>query len=222
MTDVWLGIETTSDIGGVALVRQGRILSEIQLPERTRHSELLLPAIEELLSLAGTVPGDIHGIAVSSGPGSYTGLRIGIASAEGLASGWNTGLKGVSTLRVLAASIDTHSPVLACIRARKHEVFAAVYSTSTSGSSELLMPSVYDVSSLDGICEIFPELIAVGNGRSELSSPDLDWASEEHDAPRSSTVAVLGAELAASDGFDRALRPVYLRGFMEKARNALS
>lgn len=220
MTGVWLGIETTSDVGGVALVRREALLSEVRLPERTRHSELLLPAIEEMFSETSLSPADLLGVAVSSGPGSYTGLRIGIASAEGLAAGWGIGLKGVETLRVLAASTGSDLPVLACVRARKDEVFAAVYGGSAHGSPELLIPGAYRASSLEGISEKFPGLVAVGSGRSELGGIQLDWAPRELDTPDPQIVAVLGSQLSLK-GFDDVILPVYLRGFMEEAVDAL-
>jgi tRNA threonylcarbamoyladenosine biosynthesis protein TsaB len=101
-TGAWLGIETTSAGGGVAVVSDGELLAETFLPVDVVHSEKVLPAVSELFTITGTDPVEMAGIGVSLGPGSYTGLRIGIATALGLAAGLGVPLKGVGTLRVLA------------------------------------------------------------------------------------------------------------------------
>ena len=222
MTCAWLGIETTSHTGSVALRGEGGVLARIDLPERKRHSELILPAVEQLFSMTGSPLGKVEGIAVSAGPGSYTGLRIGIATAEGLAAGWRTGLKGVSTLRILSSGTGSATPVLACMRARDGEVYAAVYSDCRSRSDVLLEPGAYTAGALAGLSGKYPGLAAVGSGRTELGDLHLDWVPAEQDVPDAATAAALGAELARVDGFDRVITPIYLRDFMEKASDAPS
>jgi tRNA threonylcarbamoyladenosine biosynthesis protein TsaB len=102
VTDVWLGIETTSAEGGVALVSGEGILAETVLPVRAVHSEKVLPAVAGIFDSTGFDPRDLAGIGVSLGPGSYTGLRIGISTASGLSAGLGVPVKGVGTLRVIA------------------------------------------------------------------------------------------------------------------------
>ena len=222
MTGVWLGIETTSATGGIALLRDGKAIAEEYLPVIATHSEKVLPCISDLLEKTEVSQEEISGIAVSSGPGSYTGLRIGIATAIGLSAGWEKGLKGVATLRVLSSSVTSERPVLACIRARQSEVFAALYENSSPDAGVLIPPAVYSAAALEKELSSGYELIAVGSGRSELSLPDSAvWAPLLWDIPRPSLVALIGCIRAESEGFDNQITPIYLRGFNEKAKNSV-
>ena len=101
---IWLGIDTANTPISVALVKDGELLIEGTSAMAINHSLRAMPAIEELLEQAGLVPADIDAIAVSEGPGSYTGARIGVTIAKTLA--WTLGkpLVGVSTLKALAAN----------------------------------------------------------------------------------------------------------------------
>lgn len=93
-----LGIDTSTMTGGVALLQAGSLLGEAMLNIRTTHSERLLPALEKLLADAGLNVGDLGLISVVTGPGSFTGLRIGVATAKGLSYALQTPLVGVTTL----------------------------------------------------------------------------------------------------------------------------
>ncbi|MFO8183079.1 MAG: tRNA (adenosine(37)-N6)-threonylcarbamoyltransferase complex dimerization subunit type 1 TsaB [Candidatus Aegiribacteria sp.] len=215
---LWLGIETTGPTGGAALVENDRVLAEEFFPVVATHSEKLLPGISKLMGDLDVTGGRIAGIAVSAGPGSYTGLRIGIATAQGLAGGWNAGLAAVGTLRILAASVGTEEPVLACVRARKNEVFAAVYSGSSPDSGILLRPGVYTVPAILKKLEGLGKVTAVGNGQRGLSLPgNVAGTDEDLDVPRPSLAAVLGRHRAMEHGFDRYPVPVYLRDFNQRA-----
>lgn len=218
MTGVWLGIETTTSTGGVAVMQDGVLLAEECFPVRATHSEKVLPGIARLLKQAEVRSAEITGIAVSSGPGSYTGLRIGIATALGLSAGWGIGVVGVETLRVLALSVTAECPVLSCITARNNEVYAAVYANSSFEAHEIVPPGIYTTSAIEESITKLDEMIAVGSGKNIMSFPeqvritDLLW-----DTPRPSIVALLGSLKAESYGFDDHPTPVYLRGFNEKA-----
>jgi len=222
MRDVWLGIETSTVSGGVALLRNGMLLTEDSFPVQSVLSEELLPRISKLLEQADSVPEDIAGIAVSAGPGSYTGLRIGIATASGLSAGWGVGAVAVETLRIIAASVASDLPVIPCIRARSDEVFAAVYTDSSFDARVIVPPGVYVASALqDRIAEL-DEAIVVGSGRNLMSfSGNIRMASPIHDIPDPSLVASLGSLKAASQGFDTHPLPIYLRGFNQKADSSV-
>lgn len=218
--EYWLGIETTGPMGGAALVENDRVLAERFFPVVATHSEKLLPGISVLMEDLDVTGDRIAGIAVSAGPGSYTGLRIGIATAQGLASGWNAGLAAVGTLRILAASLKTAEPVLACIRARKNEIFAAVYSGSSPSADILVKAGVYTVPAILKKLEGFGKVTAVGNGQRVISLPGhVAGTDEEMDVPRPSTAAFLGRHRAREHGFDRYPVPVYLRDFNQRAKS---
>jgi tRNA threonylcarbamoyladenosine biosynthesis protein TsaB len=219
MTGLWLGIETTAPTGGAALVRDGGTVAEEYFPVVATHSEKLLPGIAGLMDSSGFDGKDIDGIAVSAGPGSYTGVRIGIATALGLARGWSTGVVAVDTLRILAAATDSPGPVLACIRARKNEVFAAVYGSSPPGETVIVEPGVYTADAIIRRLAGMRGVTAVGGGLIGMTLPEgIQRVDAKLDSPRPSTVAVLGSIAYAEDGFDEYPVPLYLRGFNEKAR----
>lgn len=123
-----LGIETATPHGSVALAGGGRLLGELHFFNPRTHSERILPAVENLLGTLGLKPRDLAAVAVSIGPGSFTGLRIGVAAAKGLAFSLGLPLYGIPTLEALAANAAPRTGVVcALIDARRGEVFTARY-----------------------------------------------------------------------------------------------
>jgi len=123
-----LGIDTSTRCGSVGLIDEDEVLVEHLLNIPITHSERLLRAIELALSEAGVAIGDLDGWAISLGPGSFTGLRIGVSTIKGLAFATRKPVAGVSTLDVLASQISP-TPHLVCpiLDARKGEVYTAFY-----------------------------------------------------------------------------------------------
>lgn len=214
MSGIWLGIDTTSPLGGVALLKDGLLLTEFILPVTGFHSEKILPAIEKALNESDVSGEDLSGIGVSLGPGSYTGLRIGLSTALGLSTGWKVPVKGVSTLRVIAAALPD-GPVLSCIRARTGEVFAGAFSSPDPLSEEFIPQSLYSAKVLEELVSsrVFS---AAGSGRSEIACSGLKWVHPLLDHPRSSIVAHCACSLADRDGFDKEIEPLYLREFNQR------
>jgi tRNA threonylcarbamoyladenosine biosynthesis protein TsaB len=134
---VLLAIETSGLCGSIALVTGRECLAEYSLQSRLTHSRRLMAGIEWLLAEAGLVWGQIGGIAVSLGPGSFTGLRIGLSTAKGLVMATGVPLLGVSALDGLAAQL-AHAAVPICpvLDARKKEVYAGFYRCRSGGVSE--------------------------------------------------------------------------------------
>ena len=112
---VILAFDTATDVATAALVREGEVLGE----RRSRAARILVD-VEELLAEAGLAPDAVDGIAVGTGPGGYTGLRMGLVTARTLAFSLGVGVAGVSTLDALAAGSPGAVPVL---DARRGEVF---------------------------------------------------------------------------------------------------
>lgn len=126
-----LAIETTGQICSVAIVSQSGIIGEYTLKNTLTHSENLLPIADNLLKTTGTILNEITHIAVSSGPGSFTGLRIGFACAKGLAHGTNSLIIEVPTLDALAYNVfDNKSLIVPIMDARRNQVYAAYYAHS--------------------------------------------------------------------------------------------
>ena len=126
-----LALETATDVCSVALWQDGRPTSELTLRRPRAHAEQLIPMIEAALGQSQTTRQDLSGVAVSMGPGSYTGLRIGASTAKGLAAALDVPLVGVPSLEALAAQAapwaEAGDLVAAAFNARRSEVYAALY-----------------------------------------------------------------------------------------------
>jgi len=123
-----IGIDTSTSCGAVGLIDDGEILSDYLLNIPVTHSERLLGAIEFVLKEARCSIGDVGGWAISLGPGSFTGLRIGVSTVKGLAFATGIPVAGVSTLDALGSQVSP-TPYLICpiLDARKKEVYTAFY-----------------------------------------------------------------------------------------------
>lgn len=123
-----LGIESSTPIASVAVVSEEKLLGEITLNIGLTHSEQLLPLIDELLRQTKLKSADLGGIAIAGGPGSFTGLRIGMATAKGLAQGLAVPIVSIPTLLALAY-LETGRPGLVCplLNARRDEVYTALF-----------------------------------------------------------------------------------------------
>lgn len=216
MKGAWLGIDTVFCPGAAAVVRADQVSSIETVPEGVATSEGLLPAVQRALGEADAAGPDLEGIAFTRGPGSYTGLRIAVATVRGLSTGWSVPLMGVSSLRLLSWGAGLSTPVLAVIRARKGEVFGALYASSDPFSHEIIPPGVYLASRLAERARAHHPA-AVGSGRLELGEARLEWLPRGHDKPGPEKCAILGRITSAEKGFDPSPEPLYLRDFMEKA-----
>lgn len=125
-----LSIETATLAGGVALMEEAGLIAEYRLHVEIRHSERLLLAIDRLLSDARTSVADLDAIAVSIGPGSFTGLRVGLSTAKGLAMGSRKPLVTVPTLEAMASLFPYSQPLIVpMLDARRQEVYWALFDT---------------------------------------------------------------------------------------------
>ena len=149
-----LAIETATDMVGVALVRgDGGSAERLHVGGRA-HAELLIPSIEEVCAASGCTVADVEVIAVDLGPGLFTGLRVGVATAKALGQALSVGLIGVSSLDILAAAAIERvqsggkpwsGVVVPVIDARRGEVFTAAYVCGASPSGGELAGDVVDL-----------------------------------------------------------------------------
>jgi tRNA threonylcarbamoyladenosine biosynthesis protein TsaB len=143
-----VAIETATETVAVAVRTPGGVQAELALTGRRRHVETLTPALEHLLTQVDLVPGDLGVVAVDVGPGLFTGLRVGVAVAKGLAQALGLGVVGVTSLDILtagAAGAGLRGLVLACVDARRGEVFATVHEVGGAGVDpvERLAPGLF-------------------------------------------------------------------------------
>lgn len=213
-----LGIETATVLGGVALVSGGgELLGEITLRNAESHAERILPAAAWLFSTLGFGASELAAVAVSQGPGSFTGLRAGIATAKGLAFALGVPLYGVSTLDALAAGAAPGAgTVCALFGARRGEVFRAFFAVGREGPQRLgpdrLLPFRALADELPENCLVVGELppacaALLPPGRTLRLAP-------RHLAhPRAAVIAALGSAAAAVGRASElaTLMPQYLR-----------
>jgi len=218
-----LGIDTGTPIAALGLVVDGRIAGSISQPV-TSHCASLPLAVDELLRASGLTPRDLGAIAVGIGPGSFTGLRIGLSYAKGLVMASGCAIVGVNSLDALAAtalaSPAAHQGVLVCplVDARRGEVYAALYRIVSDGleklSEDLVVALEHLTSRIEG------EVVLVGDSRANdaaalLSSRGLGVAVLDICSldSRGGLLAAIGAARFSRGEIDRpaSLEPLYLR-----------
>lgn len=123
-----LGIDSSVPRGSVALLENNQIISETSLKSGTNHSDGLLAALDHVLSQNRSSLKDVGGFGVTTGPGSFTGLRVGVSLVKGFVLARETPFKGIDTLEATAACVEPGShPICALLDARKKEVYYALF-----------------------------------------------------------------------------------------------
>jgi tRNA threonylcarbamoyladenosine biosynthesis protein TsaB len=203
-----VGIESSSRRGSVALLEDARVIASVEHEQPNSHAERLLPLLEQLLAEAGWPKSSLDRLGVGVGPGSFTGLRAGIALAEGLSVGLDRPLWGVGSLLSMArGALAEHSgPCCALLDARRSELFAAVYDRELR---ELCAPRALPIEGLSEFLAAFDVATVVGEVARTLGHERTLAAGHTLDLPHARWVAALTGEL------DEALsppEPQYVRG----------
>lgn len=185
-----LGIESSGDTGGVAIAETGHLLGEMCLDLAGAHTQRLAPATAQLLREIGAEVSGLGGVAVSLGPGSFTGLRAGLGLAKGLAYSRGLKLVGVPTLEVLAAGAEGGEWVLALADARRGEVFFALYRRSRGRLRECWPVRLGTV---EGLARAVQETVSGGGEGLRIVADGTSPLEEVRDA----LSGTLGAELTA-------------------------
>jgi len=171
-----LGIDTSGKVGGTALVRDGQdLVGEYTLNVETTHSERLMPAVSRVITGAGLEKHEVGAIAVACGPGSFTGLRIGITTAKVLAYAWDIPLVGVGTLDALAWQArwcllgGGDVLIMPVLNARRGEVYGQLYRLRgvAGGGNPVPLTEALAVSFenlLDIVEEYSDPVLALGDG----------------------------------------------------------
>ncbi len=166
-------LETATDVCSVALARGEVVVAERTAEEAFKHSSHLTPFIREVLDRAGVSPRQLQEVVLSDGPGSYTSLRVGAATAKGLCVALpGLQLRVVGSLTALATAVETERPVLAVLNSRKGQVFGQLFpgGDRQGGASELRGPHNILLRTDDWWA---PYLRAVGGGRVSLVGPGV-------------------------------------------------
>ena len=208
-----LAVDTTTERGSVAVTEDDSVAGEVRLASTEGHSRRLLPAVDFLLQSLGLRPSDLDAFAVTTGPGSFTGLRVGLSTVQGLALGAGRPCLGMSALDVLAARIAGAAPVLvALMDAYRGEVYGALYDEDgrSSGPATVEPPET--------LVARVPEIAAfVGDGARRHRELILSLRPRAVLPARSRFLAgtlgrLAGPRLQRGEGVaPAALRPLYLR-----------
>ncbi len=218
-----LAIESATGILGLALFEDGQLRAEIARDVGGRHAERLLPELDALLKALDWRPDAIDGIGISIGPGSFTGLRVGLATVKGIAFGGKPLVVAVPTLAALAEQGGREAsrlgqPVAALLDARRGEVYAGGWSDPHRAAADLLPESVCSATELaDGLPEGIG--LVVGEGAGAVAEallaqrPDLvRWGPPVLRARAAAVARLSMPRLAAGEGVAAEdLVPRYLR-----------
>jgi tRNA threonylcarbamoyladenosine biosynthesis protein TsaB len=202
-----LGIETSSRRGSVALVEHDRVVALRFHEELNRHGERILPLAEQLLAEASWPTSSLDRLGVGIGPGSFTGLRIGIALANGIALGIDRPLVGVGSLHSMArAAAPADGPIAAVLDARRSEFFIALFDAN---GKELVAPQAI---AQQGAEAKLRELAGASPARivGEAANGWTNSFKGNHaDLPSARVTALLAGEL---DPAQSPAIPLYIRG----------
>lgn len=163
-----LALDSSATTASVALCEDDKLLAEYTLNNGNTHSETILPMIESVLSQFGMTAGDIDLFAASSGPGSFTGVRIGAATLKGLAFGKDKPCVQVSTLEAIAENLVVHKGLICPVmNARRSQVYTALFRSDGKVITRLMPDIAMAISELDGILSEYGEPVAFcGDGYS--------------------------------------------------------
>jgi tRNA threonylcarbamoyladenosine biosynthesis protein TsaB len=216
-----LGLDTATSCGSIGIIDDDEVIAEYALHREETLSARLLPAIQTLLAEARLDLHEIDGIAVSLGPGSFTGLRVGLSAVKGLALGVERAVAGVPTLDALACNLP-YTPYHICplLNARKGEIYAALYKNGVAGHVEQLTP--YQALSPAALIKQIPpqETVFLGDGVKVCRDLIVERLAEKaFFAPlhlgflRGTTIAELGLKRILKGGRDdiSSLVPIYVR-----------
>lgn len=220
-----LAIDSATLSCSVALLQDETILAELTLNIKKTHSERLMPLLDQMLTESATEREAIDAIAVAAGPGSFTGLRIGVATARGLAQGLNIPAVPVCTLEAMAEAVPSpHTLICPLLDARRSQVYTALYRRRSEPPFELetlVEPAALPLGELTAILKQYDQpVVFLGEGlqsyETELAA-DLSERAVITQAPfrfcRASLVALRGRKLllANPQASYKELLPRYLR-----------
>lgn len=205
-----LAIDTSTSSLSVCIMQDDVILGEINLNNGLVHSTTLMPTIDSLFNLLDFDKKSLDLIATSVGPGSFTGIRIGVATANAFAMALNIPVISISSLDALAMNFaNCESTIIATIDAQRDNFYTGVYKVKNGVLENLIENTVMSnddleeyIKSLDG------QILIVGDKKSSDINANIIFASEKDNYIKSSNLAILSKDLNSDDSY---ANPVYMR-----------
>ena len=169
-----LSLDSSAVVASVALCEDGKLLAEYTLNNGNTHSETLLPMVESVLRLFGIRATDVDLFACSSGPGSFTGVRIGAATLKGLAFGMDTPCVGVSTLEAIAENAVLYRGLICPVmNARRSQVYCALFQSDGERLTRLMPDAALSIAELDELLAAYGEAVAFCGDGYDVTVPVL-------------------------------------------------
>lgn len=198
-----LGIETTSAFASAAVLDRKGVCTEVVSDGTLNHLQNLLPMIEEALSRSGLGLKDIDGLAVSRGPGSFTGVRIGMSTVKALAQVLGIEIAPVPTLFAMAYGMRSHGSVICPIlNARRNQVYSAAYRFPGNREEEIFPEGAYGIEEVAAFLQPFERVFFLGDGVEEFQERVLEllgdrviFAAPEERIQKASSIAEIGKRL---------------------------
>ena len=216
-----LGIDSSTQVNTIALLQDGQLLCEAVLNTRKNHSQRLMPMMDILLKEAGLTIENVDGVAVSSGPGSFTGLRIGMTTAKALAWSLNKPLVGIPSLDGVAFNAQGVTGIICPIlNARRSEVYTALYKMDKGKLKRMSDYMALEPVELIKRLQNHNQITLLGDGIEEFISifaeklgDRLTVPSPANRLPRASHIAYLGWKRLLKGEADDVINlvPLYVR-----------
>jgi tRNA threonylcarbamoyladenosine biosynthesis protein TsaB len=214
-----LGIETSTKTGSVAVLSEKGVVAQYSLNIEITHSERLMTTVDRVLTDTGMTVSQLDGFAVAIGPGSFTGLRIGVSTVKGLALAVDRPVAAVPTLQALAWNVPcSFYPVCPLLDARKNEVYAALYAFDGTALHQLMTEAALSLTLLGN--RITGKTVFTGEA-AHIHRADIErlFGDRALIAPRSAVlpsaaaVAEIGLEMIKSGKYScpEGLSPLYIR-----------
>ena len=216
-----LAFETSAKAGSVALTDNGVLLGESYQNTGLTHSQTVMTMAEDLLKSCGVTPKEIDAVAVAAGPGSFTGVRIGVAAAKGFAWGGQLPCYGVSTLEAMALGLGVYNGyVCPVMDARRNEVYNALFRVENGKLTRIAEDRAIALADLkEELKKLSEPVFLVGDGSNlcyntlseQIANLVLPPEHKQHQRACGVALAAAQAILAGEDGNAGALAPNYLR-----------
>ena len=200
-----LAIDSTSAVCSAALAQKGRLLAEVSTNIARTHSQRLLPLIDILFKETGLTPAELELLAVSRGPGSFTGLRIGIATIKGLGLGLNLPVVGASSLQILAHNLGGAGLVCPVLNARREQVYTALFRTGEAQPELILPEQALPITALMDILAQYDEPVWFCGDGVDMTMPA---ARQGLAAPRLAPLHQMGNRAAALADLAQYIEPI--------------
>jgi len=221
-----LSIDTSTDFCSLGLVQDDKLLVDYRADFKRAHAEKLIGAVENVLKSGSIELSQVDGIAISLGPGSFTGLRIGLATAKGFCFAENKKIIGINTLDALAENVRVwNGSICSLIHAQANEFYVGSYE---SDSREISRVNDYEIIVLKDIVKHFSENVLFVSPHKErvikyLKEKEIEippFAVPEYNYLSGVTIARLGVEKikAGEEDDPHLLQPFYLKDFIAKQK----